>query len=293
VDLAAATARFLRETTVHLPFMDSCTGFLLRDADARPIGAVSAVHCGLLPERTPRVTGRGGQLYAVVRGPLEVRSGDALDAMRTVATAESVTLAPAADRTHDVALISFAGSGSSPAQVRAAYEAIRLGPGDGAALAPGRTVTLSAFPKAQPGITGAARRQVMPATILGRAPVFTTSGRTIPTIWTAMRANADGAVCSYGASGGAAVTAALRSAPDGTVTPEFRLLGVLAGFDDYRPAGISTVAYDGPKVRLERQLQTGFDLARVDATCNYAHELPDAGSAETVRLVTSTTQIPR
>jgi hypothetical protein len=133
----------------------------------------------------------------------------------------------------------------------------------------------------------------MPATILGRAPVFTTSGRTIPTIWTAMRANADGAVCSYGASGGAAVTAALTAGPGGTVIPEFRLLGVLAGFDDYRPAGSNTVAYDGPKVRLERQLQTGFDLAGVDATCNYAHELPDAASAETVRLVTSATQIPR
>jgi hypothetical protein len=108
-----------------------------------------------------------------------------------------------------------------------------------------------------------------------------------------MRANADGAVCSYGASGGAAVAAALASAPDGTVTPQFRLLGVLAGFDDYRPAGANTVAYDGPKVRLERQLQTGFDLTGVDATCNYAHELPDAASAETVRLVTSATQIPR
>ena len=292
VDLAAETARFLRDTTVHLPFMDGCTGFLLRDARGGPIGAVSAAHCGLLPERTPRVTGGNGGLYAVVPGPLAVRSGDVLDSsMRTVGTAQTVTLAPTTDRTHDVALISF--TGIAPAQVRAAYEAIRLAPAEVAGLAPGRTVTLSAFPNVQPRNSSVPRRQVMIASVLGRAPIYTSSQRTIPTVWTAMRANADGAVCSYGASGGAAVMSSITSGADGTPVPTFRVLGVLAGFDDFRPAGTNTAGYDGPRVRLEREAQTGFDLFGVDTTCDYAYELPDASTAETVRLVTSSTQIPR
>jgi hypothetical protein len=272
--------------------MDGCTGFLVRDAGGRPIGAVSAIHCGLLPARAPRVIGADGQQYVVVRGPLEVRVGEDVSQMRAAATAQSVTLPPVSNRTHDLALITFAGTGASPAQVRAAYEAMRMSPGE---AQPGRTVTLSAFPKAQPLNSGPMRRQVMTGTVLGQAPVFTTSGRTIPTVWTAMRANADGAVCSYGASGGAAVTADL--AP-GTGTPVFRVLGVLSGYDDYRPAPQNTVtqiasSYDGAKVRLERQAQTGFDLRSADATCDYAHELPAAASAQTVRLVASEADIPR
>jgi hypothetical protein len=173
---------------------------------------------------------------------------------------------------------------------------MRVAPRDLGSLR-GRTVTLSAFPKAQPLNTGVMRRQIMTGTVLGQAPVFTTSGRTIPTVWTAMNANADRAVCSYGASGGAAVTADLVAGAGGASTPVFRLLGVLSGYDDYRPAAENTVtqlaaSYDGAKVRLERQGQTGFDLGTADATCDYAHELPDAGSAQTVRLVTSAADVP-
>jgi len=296
VDLAAETARFLHENTVHLPFMDSCTGFLVRDGSGAPIGAVSAIHCGLLPARAPRVTGADGRQYVVVRGPLEVRNGEDVSRMRSVATAHTVTLPPATDGTHDLALVTFAGA--STAQVRTAYEAMRLSQDELDDLRPGRTVTLSAFPRAQPLNTGVMRRQVMTATVLGQAPVSTTSGRTIPTVWTAMKANADGAVCSYGASGGAAVTADLVAGADGVGTPVFRLLGVLSGYDDYRPAAQNTVtqvapSYDGAKVRAERQVQTGFDLRGADATCDYAHQLPSAGSAQTVRLVTSAADIPR
>jgi len=292
VDLAGATTRFLRENTVHLPFMDGCTGFLVRDPSGTPIGAVSAIHCGLLPARAPRITGSDGVQYIVARGPLEVRNGEDVSSMTSVGTARSVTLPPAADNTHDLALITFADADADDAgdagRVRAAYEAMRLSP---AQVSSGRTVTLSAFPKAQPRNSGPMRRQVMTGTVLGPAPVYTTSGRTIPTVWTSMKANADGVVCSYGASGGAAVTADLVKA-GGVSIPVFRLLGVLSGYDDFRAAPQNTVGYDGAKVLLERQSQTGFDLRDTDATCNYSHELPGSGSAQEVRLVTSEAQIP-
>jgi hypothetical protein len=112
-------------------------------------------------------------------------------------------------------------------------------------------------------------------------------------VWTASRANADGAVCSFGASGGAAVTATVATAANGASTAVFRVLGVLSGFDDYRPAGQNTVGYDGAKVRQERQAQTGFDLRTTDVTCDYAHQVPPAASAQTLWLAATAADVQR
>jgi hypothetical protein len=120
----------------------------------------------------------------------------------------------------------------------------------------------------------------------------TATGRTIPTYWTGRTENADGAVCSFGASGAAGVVASATRTAQGATVATFRLIGVVAGFDDFRPGARNTASYDGPAVRRERELQTGFDLGSVDATCDFAHALPDAGGAQTLQLVSSATDIP-
>lgn len=289
IDLDAITREYLRTDTVYLPFMNGCSGFLIRDADGNPIGASTVQHCGLRTETTPRIQGSDGKLYAVMSQPLDVKNGEDLNNLRTVGIAESVIVPNTGDPSHDLALIVF--KGSTKEQVIASYTATLA---NATELQPGQKIYTSGFPLAQPNnLTGDTRRETMETTYLGPAIILTTNWQNIPAKMVGINKNADGSICSYGDSGAEGILPLVAQNPDGTYKYVARKLGTLAAYDDFRPASESTIVlagYDGPAVRKERAGQTGYNLEPYEGACYFTSEM--FPNTDTLILVNSTSQIP-
>lgn len=288
IDLNAETEKFLKSETVQIPFLNNCSGMLIRNQDNRIIGAVSARHCGL-GDATVRIQGSDGNLYVVKSEPLQVKRGENTNNMSTVFTAGQVIVAPEGDPGHDLAIV--VSTSSTPTEVLNEVQKNLISEGEIAGLSPGTEMTISGFPNAQPGnTTGVIRRQSMKAGFIGTTNVFTANNQTIYSIMVGMKPNVDGAICSYGASGGVGVLPRVILQPDGTKKVSFKWLGILAAYDDFRLPGENTVVaegYYGPLIRQQRFEQSGYaevlkpDLAGV---CYTDHKIPGPSNRQIIRI---------
>lgn len=287
-DVLAEARRITKENTVKLPFANGCSGFLIRDDSGNAIGVSTAQHCGLRPENLSRIRGTDGKLYAVPNGPLTVMQGENFNDMREIGEVETAILPVEGNVTNDRAILTFKGESSQKV-----LDADRKGLVDPAVLTPGTQVFIEGFPTSQPNNnSGVIRSQFMTSTYLGPTTVYTTTGQELPLQMVGMNANADGAICSFGNSGAEGVVPIVIQNPNGTQKVEFKKLGVNSAFDDFRGPELNTVGYDGPLVRADRELFSGFNLKNFAAWCGLDGKTLELEYSDQVTLVRSSYEIP-
>jgi hypothetical protein len=294
-DMNVEREKDAKANTAYLPFLNGCSGRVIRNPQGIATGVVSAYHCSMYPDVAPRESGSDGQLYTIMNTPsLDVLVGDDVSSLSRIGTVEQVILPAAADTSHDLIIFTF--EGHSPAEVRADFEASRVPESQVRNMTVGTTLHISGYPQIQPNNhTGITRRELMTLTTLGIADVYTNTNRVIPTLWTGLNASntKDGVVCSPGESGAVATTEMTVKNADGTQKAVFKMVGVDSAYDDFRLTG-NTIGYDAAAILKERIAFTGFkNLAKYDSTCDLSFQTPDPGNSDIVRLVKSSSQIPR
>lgn len=296
IDISALTvpaeAAKAMADTVYLPW-SRCSGFLVRDAGGEAVGYASAEHCGLLDTAGPaaaedyrhtrRIKGTDGNYYIVIAQPAVVaETGETQKNLQPVGSVDAMILPPSGNTSHDLALGVFAGH--TPEEVLAAYNQNRLSDDMLAALKTGDVVYSSAWPVDQPKSPVGETRQQFAQAFLGLTWDSFDTGQSIDNMAvTAMPKDADGAICSPGASG----SEAFVQTADGP-----RSLGTLTGYVD-----LNGVLFGTPEsAQAQRQYYSdlfGVDLDQMDSLCFYSLDPPTLdGDASVVKVVNSIDQIP-
>ena len=258
---------------------NGCSGFIIRDpGSSAPIGVITAEHCDLVDDgssiSTPRLLGNDGKRYVVFVDPLKVEiTGKDSRTMKTVGTIKEFYLPGSTDNTIDFAFGALAGN--SIDKVMSVYNDNKLPVDQIMRLKMGTQAFMSGYPQAHLKdikYQGVTERQEFPLIVLGVIKQWVnvgSMGKYEDILYTAVRANSNGAVCSYGASGGEGFIM-LEGKP--------RSIGVLATFEDYTSEfGFTKDAIDSQRSTLEKQF--GVDLSNVRTVCGFNFTTPDETNA--------------
>ncbi len=293
IDLKAETEKYLKSETLYLPYLGPCSGTVVRDSNNKPIGAVTAQHCGFRPDRMPRIMGSDGNLYVVIDKPVMAQHGEDLNNLTDVGVVDTAIVPAEGDYSSDMTILGF--KGEQPEQVLARSNARMLTAADIAALKTGRETYVSGYPFIQPNNTsGVLRRQTLKMTFLGQVNA---PGYNMPVMLNGISANSDGSICSVYTSGASGIVSYTVKNTNGEEKAVFRTQGSLLAYDDFTgryytyPNGIS-----GEQVRTERENQTGFKLGAYDGLCMFSNQKLDLNApnkpAVKLRIVQSADAIP-
>ncbi len=222
---------YMKKNTVRLPFAENCTGFILRDENGKPVGVLSANHCGTINAPANYVNGSMAVNLASQDGTLNVYGGENHD--QVIGQVRSVWLPPT--RT-DTAIYTM---GDDPNLAKLAFNKMmitdqeldeHLKPGDTSAV-------LAGFPITQPlNNSGVVKMETFTSMVyFGTAPIksalsLNENDPPIPMrIFGSKDRNPDGSIASAGASGSTAVVSWQNT--DRSIT--YKILGVQSGWDDF------------------------------------------------------------
>jgi hypothetical protein len=191
---------FIRRNTVYLTSLD-CSGSAIRDAKGEVIGAKTAEHCSLTNSKNQRILGSDGKYYIVQAQPVEVKTGADINNLSTVATIGSWIVPNTDDLGRDTAI--GVAKGQDPDKVLKAAEAAALPSAKLQKLKVGDKLYMGGWPQYQPwDKTGVDERQSFSMSVLGFGKANNGEGKELNVIWADVSRSKDGAVCSYGNSGG-------------------------------------------------------------------------------------------
>jgi hypothetical protein len=274
-----AALKYMAENTIQLGGL-GCSGSLIRNDTGEAIGVLTAEHCNL---NSQRYKGSDGKYYTVLQQAVTAYTGDSVDKLLPVGMIDKFYLPSVNDTAIDLAFGALRGHSSD--EIRASYNKNRLTLAEIRALKPGVVVYFSGLPTDQPNsTTGVLSLESFASSMVGLDDRLT-SGYLADTsmVRSAVSANKDGAVCSYGASGSVGFAMV-----DGTL----KSLGVLHEFIDF-----TGNKYSKPTAKVDpRGFEQKFNvtgLSKYSALCGFAYEIPtpENGAVE-VNVVTSTDQIP-
>ena len=261
-----------------------CSGSLVRNRIGATIGEVEAKHCGLRASgehSASRLLGADGNTYIVTGAPVEVMTGPDKSHLKSAGIIKEFFVPAANDISNDMAFGAF--EGHTAQEVVAAYNHNKLSSSELSKLKLGDRMYISGWPVAQPEDGGNFERQNFPLSYLGEEMVTTSLGETIHMIWAAVPTSKDGAVCSFGDSGGNAfVMEGVHS----------RSVGVLSAFTDF--AGkLWGNAENGAMARKYFEWKYNVDLSPFNAVCGIATETPATNNGgEVIIPVSSYSEIP-
>ena len=272
--------KIIDTNAAYIPTL-GCSGYIIRDpVSTKPIGVATSEHCHLRDNNMTgdmrRIIGSDGNNYISPNTPLEVMVGSKANTMKTVGIIRELYLIRSGDNSVDVALGTFLDKSSNGQkhpvdQVIDAYNNSRLTDSEIGNLKPGVNVYLSGWPQAQPNKAPWKpwERQDFVLKILG---VDNTLIWPYSLLWTAAHKTNDGAVCSFGDSGG-----------QGFVMEDGKphSLGVLGAFYDFTGSlfegsngmfSYSQKEMDDWRLTLESLFKTS--LSGFDAVCGFAYQTP-------------------
>lgn len=272
---------------------NGCSGFIIRDPDTNsPIGVVTAEHCDLVDDGSPistqRVLGSDGKRYVIFADPLKVETaGNDSRTMKTVGTIKEFYLPASTDTTIDFAFGALAGN--SIDKVISIYNDNKLSVDQIMKLKIGTQAFMSGYPQAHLKdikYQGVTERQEFSLIVLGVIKQWVnvgSIGKYENTLYAAVKANSNGAVCSYGASGGEGFI---------MLDGKARSIGVLATFQDYTSEfGFSKDTIDSQRSVLEKKF--GVDLTNVRTVCGFNFTTPDeTNSGDRLDVVSSYQEVP-
>lgn len=293
INIKAETQAYLAKNVVYLPFLNGCSGLLLRDNQDNPIGVVSDSHCGL--RTATRTTGNDGNSYIALNKSLDVKQGENVNSLTTIGTVDQAIIPQQNDQGHDFTLMAL--KGVNPQEVETTYKANSLSDTQVTQLAsssPDQQIALSGYPLAEPTNTsGVTERATLWLSVVGMGGIFGTNGQFMSGLLAGSTASSSDTICSYGMSGAVGVEPSVSANSAGVKKVNYKYIGGLAGYDDFRSQG-NTVGYNGPAIKQERSGEFNLSLTSVDYACYLASENSSAQGAnsQTVRLVSNANQIP-
>ncbi len=247
---------FIRRNTVYLTSLE-CSGSAIRDAKGDVIGAKTAEHCSLTNAKNQRILGSDGKYYIVQPQPVEVKTGADINNLSTVATIGSWIVPNTNDLGRDTAI--GVAKGQNPDKVLRAAEAAALPSAQLKKLKVGDKLYMGGWPQYQPwDKTGVDERQSFSMSVLGFGKANNGEGKELNVIWASVSRTKDGAVCSYGNSGGDAFA---------MVDGQARDAGTLSVFNDLT----GTV----PDIPNPNTITLPVSKSNnVAAICGFTYELP-------------------
>lgn len=219
--------RYVDRNTVVISAL-RCSGALIRNAQNVPIGALTAAHCVNESPTVPLYKGGDGKKYMVSAEPITPATGVDVVNLQPVANVQEFVIPPR-DSVNDQALAVF--PGHSPKEVISSYRRQQLPPSAVNTLKSNKTkIWLSGFPYTQTGDSaGNMIRQVFPTTFIGEETVF--ADNNIFEVASATdKLDSNGALCSWGISGGQGLVERLRRLPDGSTQRVVRSVGNFSAF---------------------------------------------------------------
>jgi len=281
--------RNLFRDTVYLNEL-GCSGFLIRDDHAIPIGFETAEHC--LPHE--RYQGSDGNTYMAQF--IGARRGDSEFALKFVDHATELVVADAAQDSpsSDVAFGIF--PGHTPEEVLKNYNSIHdqeIGQ-----LSVGQPVFMSGWPEFQENNPHPENmdRQEFAGSLLGTEIVNTTKGESFLTLWAAMKNTTEGAKCSFGASGSEGFVLLQQTDADGKIYFEKRPVGTLAAFWDLESKTYGTPEQAEKEISwAEKRFSTKLPEGTTALCAFTVAANPDVSNPQktVIKLVNSVNDIPR
>ncbi len=285
--LPPEVAKLMASETVNIA---GCSGFLVRNTEGKPIGALTAEHCGWRDINSRRLTGSDGLTYIVRYGSVEAKVGDVTADLQPVGAITKVLAQPSGDKSRDTAFVAF--GDHTIEEVLANYQ--HLSEAEIAQLKLGDTMFLSGWPAAQPKHPEYLNeeRQSFALKVLGTETITLTSGETIQMVTAVLPRNDNQTQCSFGDSGGEGFVLTTTTGPDGTEQTVARSVGTLAGFDDFDGLTYRTKEL-GESIRTYYQNKFHVDLSDYTSVCMFAYQVtPPAEGGVTLHLVNSYSDVP-
>ena len=257
-----------------------CSGEALRNPKGEVVGAITAEHCSLTDQKHQRISGSDGNLYIIQPKIIKARTGTDKMRLKTVAKIDRFIVSSAADKTRDLAL--GVARGHTTTEALKAYRAQAMSPRDIAGLPAGTTLHMAGWPdyKGQDK-NGNSERQAFDLKVLGMGKTDTTEGKSLNVLWTSVTPTKDGAVCSYGNSGG--VAKIFKSGRE-------RTIGTLSSFIDLT----KQIPYNGSPATTSSKTkkQNVSPSNNPTALCGFTYELPDINSMTILHAVRNASEIP-
>ena len=280
----------LSENVVYVPEI-GCSGYLIRELSTKqPIGLEIADHCSFegtnhFDNSLNRLKDEKGNNYINFKKPLQVQTGDKLDQMKTINYIDRVMAPAQNDKKLDLVIAAF--KGHSPQEVLDAYKNSALTEEELENINNNDKIIISGWPVKQTNKDGQMHRQSFALNVLGRGVANTTGGKAINVLWTAVKKNKAGAVCSFGASGAEGrVFTEVGSKVDG------KSAWTLVAFDDLI-GDVNGTKEQAAQTKAYWENQFGIDLSPYGAVCAFGNKTPDANnSAAIIKLILSIEQIP-
>ncbi|HTE21786.1 MAG TPA: hypothetical protein VK674_01975 [Candidatus Limnocylindria bacterium] len=277
------------ELAKNTVFIGNCSGWLIRDALGRPRAYDAARHCY---DDQRRTVGPDGKLH-IPRGPVLTQTGDRLDQLVTVGSADRLLLPkPIPGHTLDNAIGLF--PGTTPEEVlgnerHMTVEEIR-------ALKPNDRIYVAGWPGKQElnPLLPVLSLQIFGLSALGTKMVRDKHGNELEILWTALESSEDGAECSYGLSGAKGFADHFGGNP-----AEIELGGVggLAFFSD-----LTGEKYGAPGDRTPEQAAEAkayyeaifnVDLTGIPTVCGFSVEHLTAANSELVFTTPPSAEAPQ
>ncbi len=276
-----AIERFIENNTVRLGLGQlSCSGSLIRNQEGEPIGALTAAHCLTSADArmaNPLLRGGDGNRYMVPSGQITLGRGENTAGLEPVGDIESFVL-PAPTSNVDAAFVVRAGY--TPRQILKAYRRRALTPSEARELIPNEdTIWLAGYPQIQKGDgAGNAIRQEFGTGYVGK-DISLDLGSWQNILSATVNKNANGALCSWGISGGEGLVVRPGSRSSGR--PAVYSVGPISSFAPFYPIwqegeDASTVLIHPRTLARQnrfdaRQTFPEANLKAADALCNYGY----------------------
>ena len=272
----------IEHDVAYIPSL-GCSGSLLHDKYGTNIGLITAEHCSLRgsgKNSRTRFKGNDGQTYVTVANGINVQTGADYGHLTTIGEVETI-IAPAADDT-GLDLVIGAFKGHSADEVMDSYNTNKLTDAELKQLKINDSVYLSGWPVSQPGSPNGFERQDFASAFIGHDVVTTAIGETLAISWTVLARDKDGAVCSFGDSGGEGFV--LRNGKK-------RSIGVLSAFYDFTGKTYGTPE-SGEATRQYFQSKYGVNLSGADAICGFAYKVPTGKDYAELHVVNKNGDVP-
>lgn len=281
-----------------------CSGSIVRNRVGKPIGVVTAEHCGLRGSgegSKVRITGSDGKEYIIISSQIEAKTGEDNSHLVTVGAIDEFYL-PANDDTNiDVAFGAF--NGHSSQEVEAAYNHNKLTKRELAKFHLGDRAYLSGWPVSQPNNLKNLKRQDFAMSFIGKqtittassknGDVVTLSGESLNVMWFAVPKNSQDTECSWGNSGGKAFVF------EGVHTRSIGVLGTYIDFTGKVPYTTdgkpwwTTAEANSNRESFEKDFNVTLNENEISGVCGIVTETPSTiNHAEVVIPVSSALEIP-
>lgn len=251
----------MAENTVALGAL-GCFGAIVRNSSGEAIGVVTAEHCDLNNSDHPRTLEPDGRYSISFYLPINAWIGDSRTSLKSAGVVDKFFLPSVKnDQTQSLDFVFGAFENHSIQEVMDAYGFMKLPYAEVvASLKAGDLVYFSGWPADQPkNNSGSLKRQSFVSTVFGQYPISGNLG----IVFTVVKANSDGLVCSPGASGSMGFV--MR---EGKMRPVAVLSRGIDGLHTLTSASLTNLIFS-----YEKQYQVS-GITMYDAVCGFAFETP-------------------